>query len=132
MSEEEKCRRFEDDLNDLIWAHVIGFCHDDFSKIMTCALNVERVKKEEKERKIKERERKIPVNPVHNNNKGRDSGDHRVPVSLQLRLPVGILLYRHRQLQVHQEVLLEDRLLLIDPIMGKIIKENVGDLQVLV
>ena len=48
MSEEEKCRRFEDGLNDHIRAHVTGFCHDDFSKIVTCALNVERVKKEEK------------------------------------------------------------------------------------
>ena len=35
----------------MIQAHVIGFCHDDFSKIVTCALNVERVKKEENERK---------------------------------------------------------------------------------
>ena len=77
-------------------------------------------------------EKEIPISPVHNNNKGRDSGDHRVPVSLQLRLPVGILLYWHRQLRVHQEVLLEDILLLIAPIVGKIIKENVGDLQVLV
>ena len=132
VSEEEKCRRFEDGLNDLIRAHVTGFFHDDFSKIVACALNVERVKKEEKERKIKDRERKIQVSPVHNTSRGRDSGDHRVPVSLQLRLPVGILLYRHRQLRVHQEVLLEDRLLLIASIVGKIIKENVGDLHVLV
>ena len=51
VSEDEKCRKFEDDLNDHILAHVIGFCHDDFSKIMTCALNAERVKKEENERK---------------------------------------------------------------------------------
>ena len=49
--EEEKCRKFEDRLNDHIQAHVIGFFHDDFSKIVTCALNVERVKKEEYERK---------------------------------------------------------------------------------
>ena len=48
VSKEEKCRRFEDDLNDHIRAHVTGFFHEDFSKIMTCALNVERVKKEEK------------------------------------------------------------------------------------
>ena len=82
--------------------------------------------------KIKDRERKIQVSSVHNNSKGRDSGDHKVLVSLQLRLPVGILLYRHRQLRVHQEVLLEDRLLLIASIVRKIIKENVGDLQVLV
>ena len=51
--EEEKCRKYEDGLNDRIWAHVTGFCYDDFSKIVTCALNVERVKKEEYE--IKER-----------------------------------------------------------------------------
>ena len=53
VSEEEKCHRFEDGLNDLIRAHVTGFCHDDFSKIVVCALNFERVKKEEKERKDK-------------------------------------------------------------------------------
>ena len=53
VSEDEKCRKFEDDLNDHIQAHVTGFFHDDFSKIMTCALNVERVKKEENE--IKDR-----------------------------------------------------------------------------
>ena len=53
VSEEEKCRRFEDDLNDHIRAHVTRFFHEDFSKIMTCGLNVKRVKKEEKERKDK-------------------------------------------------------------------------------
>ena len=51
VSKEDKCRKFEDGLSDHIWAHVTGFCHDDFSKITTCALNVERVKKEENERK---------------------------------------------------------------------------------
>ena len=51
VSEEEKCRKFEDGLNDYIRAHFIGFFHEDFSKIVTCALNVERVKKEEYERK---------------------------------------------------------------------------------
>ena len=51
VSEEEKRHRFEDDLNDHIRAHVKGFFHDDFSKIVTCALNVERVKKEEKEKR---------------------------------------------------------------------------------
>ena len=48
---EEKCCKFEDGLNDHISAHVTGFCHDDFSKIVTCALNVERVKKEDSVRK---------------------------------------------------------------------------------
>ena len=51
VTEEEKCYNFEDGLNDHIRAHVIGFFHDDFSKIVTCALNVRRVKKEEYERK---------------------------------------------------------------------------------
>ena len=88
--------------------------------------------KRKKREKMKDRERKILVSLAHNNSKGIDSGDHKVPVSLQLKLPIGILLYRHRQLRVHQEVLLEDRLLLIAPIVGKIIKENVGDLQVIV
>ena len=53
VTKEEKCRKFEDGLNDHIRTHVTGFCHDDFSKIVTCALNVERVKKEEYERKRK-------------------------------------------------------------------------------
>ena len=51
VTKEEKCRKFEDGLNDYIWAYVIGFGHDDFSKIVTCALNVERVKKEEYDKK---------------------------------------------------------------------------------
>ena len=51
VSEDEKCYKFEDGLYDHIRAHVMGFFRDDFSKIMTCALNVERVKKEENERK---------------------------------------------------------------------------------
>ena len=43
VSEDEKCRKFEDGLIDHIRVHVTGFCHDDFSKIMTYALNVEGV-----------------------------------------------------------------------------------------
>ena len=45
--EEEKCHKFEDGLKDYNQAYVTGFSHDDFSKVMTCALNVERGKKEE-------------------------------------------------------------------------------------
>ena len=56
--EEEKCYNFEDGLNDHIRAHVTGFCHDDFSKIVTYALNVERVKKEEYERKERRQSKK--------------------------------------------------------------------------
>ena len=51
VTEEEKCRKFEDDLNDYIRAYITRFGHDDYSKIVTCALNVERVKKEENDRK---------------------------------------------------------------------------------
>ena len=61
VSEEEKCRRFKVGLNDHIRAHVTTFCHEDFSKIVTCALNVERVKKEERERKDKRQGKKNPV-----------------------------------------------------------------------
>ena len=51
VTKDEKCRKFEDGINDHIRAYVTRFCHDGFSKIVTCALNVERVKKEENERK---------------------------------------------------------------------------------
>ena len=44
--EEEKCRKFKVGLNDYIWAYVTRFVHDDYSKIVTCDLNVKRVKKE--------------------------------------------------------------------------------------
>ena len=58
VSEEEKCHRFEDGLNDIIRAHVTGFCHDDFSKIVAYALNVERVNKEEKKKRKDKRQGK--------------------------------------------------------------------------
>ena len=60
VTEEEKCRKFEDGLNDYIQAYVTGFSHDDFSKIVTCALNVERVKKEEYDRKERRHGKKNP------------------------------------------------------------------------
>ena len=99
---------------------------------MTCALNVERVKKEERERKDKRQGKKNPGQSSSQQQQRKKFRGPQVLISLQLRLPVGILLYQYRQLQVHQEVLLEDRLLLIAPIVGEIIKQNVGDLQVLV
>ena len=55
VTEEENCRKFEDGLNDFT-----GFFRDDFSKIVTCALNVERVKKEEYERKERRQGKKNP------------------------------------------------------------------------
>ena len=60
VTEEEKCHKFEDSLNDYIRAHVTRFFHYDFSKIMTCALNVERVKKEEGKRKERRQGKKNP------------------------------------------------------------------------
>ena len=60
VTEEEKCRKFENGLNDYIRAHVIRFCHDDFSKIVKCAFNVEKVKKEEYERKERRQGKKNP------------------------------------------------------------------------
>ena len=60
VPKEEKCRKFEHGLNDHIRAHVTGFFHDDFSKIVTGALNVERVKKEEYERKERIQGKKNP------------------------------------------------------------------------
>ena len=60
VTKKEKCCKFEDSLNDHIQAHVIGFFHDDFSKMVTCALNVERIKKEEYEREEKRQGKKNP------------------------------------------------------------------------
>ena len=60
VTEDENCRKFEDGLNDHIRAHVTGFFHDDFSKIMKCDLNVERVKKDENERKDRRQGKKNP------------------------------------------------------------------------
>ena len=51
VTEEEKYRKFEDSLNDYVRAFVTGFGHGDYLKIVTRALNVERVKKEEYDRK---------------------------------------------------------------------------------
>ena len=103
--EEEKCRKFEDGLNDHIQAHVIGFFHDDFSKTVTCALNVERVKKEEYEEKKGDRVRKTQDNQVLISTRVRNLEDHRVLINLQLRdglrLPVVRLFYQHHQLLVH-------------------------------
>ena len=58
--EEEKCRKFEDGLNDYIRAYVTGFGHDDYFKIVTCALNVEMVKKEKYDIKERRQGKKNP------------------------------------------------------------------------
>ena len=82
VTEEKKYRKFEDGLNDHIQAHVIGFFHDDFCKIVTCALNVERVKKEEYERKERRQVRKTLDNQVLISTRVRNSEEHRVLISL--------------------------------------------------
>ena len=77
---------------------------------MTCALNVERVKKEENENKKREDwVRKSPASQVLISSRVRNSKDHKVLISLQLRLPVVRIFYRHCQLQVHKEVLLKEK-----------------------
>ena len=77
--------------------------------------------------KIEDRERKIPVSQVLISSRVRDLRDHRVPGNLQFRPPVERLLYRCRQLQVHQEVLLEDKTFLVVPIVEENTREIVGD-----
>ena len=76
---------------------------------------------------IEDRERKIPINQVLISSRLRDSGDHRVPISLQLGPPVERLFYRRRQLKVHKEVLLEDKMFLIVLSVGEDTRESVGD-----
>ena len=76
--------------------------------------------------KIEDRER-IPVSQVLISSRVRDSRDHRVPVSLQLRPPVERLFYRRRQWQVHKEVLLEDKMFLVVLNVAKDTRESVGD-----
>ena len=74
--------------------------------------------------KIEDRERKIPVSQVLISSRVRNSGDHRIPDSLQLRPPVEILSCRRRQCQVHKEVPLEDKMFLVVPIVEE---KNKGD-----
>ena len=75
--------------------------------------------------KIEDMERKIPVSQVLISSRVRDSGDHRVPVSLQLRPPVERLFYWRRQLQMHKEVLLGDKMFLVVLSVGEDTRESV-------
>ena len=77
--------------------------------------------------KIEDREGKIPVIQVLISSRVRDSGDHEIPDSLQLRPPVEILSCRRRQLKVHKEVPLEDKMFLIVPIVEENTREIIGD-----
>ena len=52
VTEEEKCCKFK--------AYVTGLDHDDYSKIVACALNVERVKIGEYDKKERRQGKKNP------------------------------------------------------------------------
>ena len=82
VTEEEKCRKFDDGLNDYIQAYVTGFGHEDFYKIVTCALNVERVKKKIMIENKQDRGRRTPLSQVLINTRIRNLKDHRVLIGL--------------------------------------------------
>ena len=84
VTEEEKCHKFGDWLNDYIQAYVTGFDHDDFYKIVICALNVERVKKEEYDIKERRQGKKNPVQSSsyqHQNKKFRGPQGSNQPIA---------------------------------------------------
>ena len=85
------------------------------------------LRKRKMKENIEDRERKISFNQVLINSKVRDSRDHRVPGSLQLRPPVKRLFYRCRQLQVHNEVTLEDKTFLVVPIVEESTRDIIGE-----
>ena len=74
-----------------------------------------------------DRVRKSPVSQVFISSRVRNSNDHKVLISLQLRLPIVRIFYRHCQLQVHKEVLLRDKLSLIVIIVEESTRESVGN-----
>ncbi|KAL5782713.1 hypothetical protein ACOSP7_007742 [Xanthoceras sorbifolium] len=56
-TEADKCRRFEDGLNDYIRLQVAAFEFEDFTRLVFAALNVERIKKEEQARRDRGKKR---------------------------------------------------------------------------
>ncbi|KAL5770237.1 hypothetical protein ACOSP7_014391 [Xanthoceras sorbifolium] len=56
-TEADKCRRFEDGLNDYIHLQVAAFEFEDFTRLVSAALNVERIKKEEQARRDRGQQR---------------------------------------------------------------------------
>ena len=77
--------------------------------------------------KREDRVRKSPVSQVLISSRVINSKDHKVLISLQLKLPVVRIFYQHRQLQVHKEVLLKDKLSLIVLIVEESTRESVGN-----
>ncbi|KAL5823180.1 hypothetical protein ACOSQ4_021080 [Xanthoceras sorbifolium] len=54
----DKCRRFEDGLNDYICLQVAAVEFEDFTRLVSAALNVERIKKEEQARRDRGQQRR--------------------------------------------------------------------------
>ncbi|KAL5833299.1 hypothetical protein ACOSQ3_016973 [Xanthoceras sorbifolium] len=50
-TEADRCRRFEDGLNDYIRLQVTALKFEDFTRLVSAVLNVERVKKDEQARR---------------------------------------------------------------------------------
>ncbi|KAL5803565.1 hypothetical protein ACOSQ4_031870 [Xanthoceras sorbifolium] len=50
-TEADNCRRFEDGLNDYIRLKVAAFEFEDFTRLVSAALNVKRIKKDEQARR---------------------------------------------------------------------------------
>ncbi|KAL5738719.1 hypothetical protein ACOSP7_031480 [Xanthoceras sorbifolium] len=50
-TEADNCRRFEDGLNDYICLKVAAFEFEDFTRLVSAALNVERIKKDKQARR---------------------------------------------------------------------------------
>ncbi|KAL5752232.1 hypothetical protein ACOSQ2_022739 [Xanthoceras sorbifolium] len=82
-TEEDKCRRFEDGLNDYIRVHITAFEYDDYSRLISAALNVERVRKEEQARKDRNPNKRNPgqssSNQQHNKKFKGFQGSSRSP-----------------------------------------------------
>ncbi|KAL5819663.1 hypothetical protein ACOSQ4_023505 [Xanthoceras sorbifolium] len=57
-TEADRCRRFEDGLNDYIRLQVAAFEFEDFTRLVSAALNVERIKKEEHDRRDRGQQRR--------------------------------------------------------------------------
>ncbi|KAL5830387.1 hypothetical protein ACOSQ3_019855 [Xanthoceras sorbifolium] len=57
-TEADKCRRFEDGLDDYIRLQVATFEFEDFTRLVSAALNVEKIKKEEQARRDRSQQRR--------------------------------------------------------------------------
>ncbi|KAL5835345.1 hypothetical protein ACOSQ4_014842 [Xanthoceras sorbifolium] len=57
-TEADRCRRFEDGLNDSIRLQVVAFEFEDFTRLVSAALNFERIKKEEQARRDRGQQRR--------------------------------------------------------------------------